>query len=74
MFSIVCHDPAPQDNFTDEREIALQRIQWLDQYVGFNQWGCDLEWNVSRGSWTSHYRLDCSASIAALFKLTWGGV
>lgn len=74
MFSITCHDPSPEDNFTDEREIGLQRIRWLDQYVGFNSWGCDLEWNHSRGSWTSHYRLDCSPSVAALFKLTWGGV
>lgn len=74
MFKVTCHDPAPgsPDYFTDEREIALQRVTWLDRHVGGLKWKNQLEWNVSRGSWTHHYELHCPPDIAALFKLTFG--
>jgi len=72
MYSVTCYDPRPEDNFTDEREIALQRVRWLDEYVGGRKWYQTFSWNRRTGSWIHHYELDCSASIAALFKLTFG--
>ena len=71
-FTVTCQDPPPEEDYTDDREISLQRVRWLDHHVGAWNWKQDLEWSDAHCSWTHHYELDCPASIAMLFKLTWG--
>lgn len=71
---ILCQDPRAGEDFTDEREEGLQRNRWLDRYVGHKNWTVEYSWSIKHHSWTNHYTLNCSASLAALFKLTWGGM
>lgn len=71
-YRVTCHDPARAEDFTDEREVSLQRVRWLDRHVGGDNWSQDLEWDFLRGLWIHHYDLDCSAALVMLFKLTWG--
>ena len=72
VITVTCQDPRREDDFTDEREVILVRIRWLDRHVGWERWRDTLEWNPAMGSWKHHYELDCCPGVATLFKLTFG--